>query len=145
MMHQSFVLFFLGLAFALLAGCDSGPTAPCTDSGPLAGLWTYAAVESGPSGFRRDGTMEIEGSACPDLRGTFDVVEVGPTGARDRASGPIYGTTDSEGARLNLILGATRLEHSTVFDSDTLRGDWIAVREGDIVASGTFHATRKAQ
>ena len=142
MLRISPVLMVL-IGLGLFVGCDSNTAATCEDAGPLGGLWTYSSIESSASSPQRKGTFEIEADACPDLRGTFDVVEMDASGTRVRDTGPVYGVKRPDGARLNLVSGTSRIEHSGVLTGDTLHGDWITVRDGEVFASGTFEATRR--
>jgi hypothetical protein len=128
------------------SGCRSHPAAPCELAGAAAGQWAYTAWQEVPATATREGVLEIEAQACPELRGRIDVVETDGTGAyRQRIVAPVYGVRSSGGARLDVIIGSTSIEHAAAVRADSMLGTWVTTANGRIVASGRFGARKRRE
>jgi hypothetical protein len=126
-----------------VAACQSS-TAPCESAGELAGDWSYAATQVMPMPTIREGIMKVDAQACPDLRGSLDVMETDASGRQRRLAGPLYGVRagGAKSVRLDITLGGVVIEHAATLRGDSLVGEWFVTGRDGVAARGTFGARR---
>lgn len=132
------------LAGALVLGaCGSA-----TDSGPppveLRGRWTYAALQTAPSGATVSGELVVSGQAGKSLTGSIDVTE-NAEGHLRRLTGPVSGRAlDSATVDFDAFVDGADRRHVGTVRADTITGEWAELSGGVPGASGTFRLQRVA-